>query len=85
VHYATQFISAVDKNFIFMGISTRKAWVFIKHYLKYHIVTFHFINAYYGMEVRLHSFLTSALDGGESSTSRHNGFKAGKEPQVHIE
>jgi len=38
------------------------------------------MKAYGGVEVQLHSFLTSALDGGEWSTSRPSRFIPGKEP-----
>jgi hypothetical protein len=33
---------------------------------------------YWGVKVRLHTFLTSALDGGETLTSHSRHFKSGK-------
>jgi hypothetical protein len=41
----------------------------------------HAVKAHGGIEVQLHSFLTSALDGGEWSTSRLGRFTPGKECQ----
>jgi hypothetical protein len=35
------------------------------------------------IEVQVHSFLTSAITGGECSTSRLNGFGLEKEPGTH--
>jgi hypothetical protein len=40
----------------------------------------HAIKTYRGTDVQLHSFLTSALDAGEWSTSRPSLFTPGKEP-----
>ena len=36
------------------------------------------MNAYRGMEVKLHSFLPSALDGGEWDISRYGRLSSGK-------
>jgi len=44
----------------------------------------HAVKAYGGMEVWLHVFLTSALDGDEWSASRPSRFTPGKEPPVPI-
>jgi hypothetical protein len=43
-------------------------------------VPVHVKNAYGGTEVQLHSFITSALDEGKRSTSRHGRFILGKAP-----
>jgi hypothetical protein len=37
-----------------------------------------------GVEVKLHSFLTSALDGGEWKASRAGRFTYGKEPRYSL-
>jgi hypothetical protein len=42
------------------------------------LFTAHSIKAYWGVKAELHSFLTSAGDGGEWSVSRHGRFNAGK-------
>jgi hypothetical protein len=39
---------------------------------------------YGGVKVQLHTFLTSALDGGEWSAARHGDFTPGEQPRVHI-
>jgi hypothetical protein len=44
----------------------------------------HATKAYWGVEVSLHAFLTSALDGGEWSVSRPGRFTPGKELLVPI-
>jgi hypothetical protein len=43
------------------------------------VVPMHAIQAYGGTVVKLHSFLTSALDGGELSLSRSGRFMSGKQ------
>jgi hypothetical protein len=42
------------------------------------------MKAYGGVDVQIHIFLTSALVGGEWSTSRPGRFTPGKEPPVPI-
>jgi hypothetical protein len=47
-------------------------------------LTEHNIKAYYGVEVSLHAFLTSALDGGEWSASRPGRFTPrDRAPGIH--
>ena len=41
------------------------------------LFTVHTIKAYWGVKAELHSFLTSAGDGGEWSVSLHGRFTAG--------
>jgi hypothetical protein len=40
------------------------------------------MKAYWGAEVWIHAFLTSALDGGEWTVSRPGRFTPGNEPLV---
>jgi hypothetical protein len=40
---------------------------------------------YGGVDVQIHVFLTSALDGGEQSASRSSHFTPGKEPPVPMD
>jgi hypothetical protein len=42
------------------------------------------MKAYWGVEVKIHGFLTLALDVGEWSASRSGRFAPGKEPLVPI-
>jgi hypothetical protein len=42
------------------------------------------MKVYWGMDVYIHVFLTSALDGGEWSDSRPGCFTSRKEPPVLI-
>jgi hypothetical protein len=44
----------------------------------------HAMKTYWGVEVQLHTFFTSALGGGERSASRPGHFTAGKEFLVPI-
>jgi hypothetical protein len=41
------------------------------------------MKAYWAVEVYLHAFLTSALDGGEWSASRPGCFTPGRTPDIH--
>jgi hypothetical protein len=58
--------------------------------MKYHAMKTYHVSKYYAMktygevEVRLHVFLTSALDGGEWITSRPGRLTPVKEPPVPI-
>jgi len=46
--------------------------------LRGELFTVHTIKANWGVKAELHSFLTSAGDGGEWSVSLHGSFTAGK-------
>jgi hypothetical protein len=45
----------------------------------------HVMTVYVGVEIQVHPFLTSVLDGGERSVSRPGRFTSGKEPSVPVE
>jgi hypothetical protein len=55
-----------DDTFIIVGL--RRAWWEVEHFLKGKLVPLHDMKARGIMEVRLHSFLTSALDASEWSS-----------------
>jgi hypothetical protein len=46
------------------------------------VVSVHVMKAHGGVEVQLHSFLTSPLNEGEESASRPSHFNPGKYPHV---
>jgi len=52
--------------------------------LKVKVVRFHVMKAYGGLDVQLHFFLTSRIDGGEWSTSRSGHLRLGREPQYPL-
>jgi hypothetical protein len=54
-----------------MGEKKRKSKMFPVHAMK----------AYWGAEVRFHSFLTSELDGSECFSLRPASFNSGKGPE----
>jgi hypothetical protein len=53
--------------------------------VKIKVVTVCTTKEYRGSEVQLHSFFTSAVDGGEWSTSRLGYFMSGKEPRYPVD
>jgi hypothetical protein len=56
----------------------------VKLKLSLYLTTYHAVEAYWGVEVQLHSFLTSALDGGEWSDSRTGRSTTGERtPGIH--
>ena len=52
---------------------------------KSNVTPTHTLEAYGGLGVYLHSFLTSALDGGQWPTSCRGRFTTAKEPSVPTE
>jgi len=52
---------------------------------KSNVIPTHTIKAYRGLGVYLHSFLTSALDGGQWPASCRGRFTPAKEPSVPTE
>jgi hypothetical protein len=70
--YITVVMQNVDKNDV-------RETVNVKVKLSPCLAKYHAMKTYWGMEVYLHAFLTSALDGGEWSAS-----PPGKEPLLHI-
>jgi len=64
---------------VFKTISQRE--LHLTHvYLWGETVHLHAMKLYVGVEAQLHSFLTSAVDGGEWSAWRSGRFAAAKEP-----
>lgn len=52
--------------------------------LQVKVVRVHVMKAYVELELQLHFYLTSRLDGGEWSTSRSDHLRLGREPRYPL-